>query len=245
MRLFSTDLDGTVVGNPEATVRFARFWQSLPDAIRPVLVYNSGRLVEDQIELIAQTGLPEPDFIIGGVGTMLYNKADTGISDRFSSAIAQGFDNSAVERVISRIAGVQKQPDQYQHALKSSWYLHNSTPDALHAIQQDLESQGLQAQIVYSSSRDLDVLPRNANKGFAALWLAQSLGITAEDIIVAGDTGNDRAMFEIPGARGIIVANALDELRELGNNNDRVMITDLPMADGVIQGLTHWLAHQP
>lgn len=245
MRLFSTDLDGTVVGNPEATRRFARFWQSLPDDNRPVLVYNSGRLVEDQLALIEETGLPEPDFIIGGVGTMLHHKANTDISDSFNLAIADGFDGHSVERIMSGVDGIKKQPDEYQHALKSSWYLYDSTQDALAAIQQRLEHEGLQAQIVYSSSRDLDVLPRNANKGFAAMWLAKSLGIAPGDIIVAGDTGNDRAMFEIPGVRGIIVANALEELRQLGNNNDRLMIAKLPMADGVIEGLTRWLAHKP
>lgn len=245
MRLFSTDLDGTVVGNPEATRRFARFWHSLPDDIRPVLVYNSGRLVDDQLALIDETGLPEPDFIIGGVGTMLHHKTNTSLSDNFSSAIADGFDSHSVERVMSGIDGIKRQPDEYQHALKSSWYLHDSTQDALTAIQQRLEHAGLQAQIVYSSSRDLDVLPRNANKGYAALWLAKSLGIAPSDIIVAGDTGNDRAMFEIPGVRGIIVANALEELRQLGNTNDRLMIAKLPMADGVIEGLTRLLAREP
>lgn len=244
MKLFSTDLDGTVVGDAEATHRFAQFWQSLPDDIRPVLAYNSGRLIDDQLELIAETGLPEPDFIIGGVGTMLYNKADPTISGRFSTAIAAGFDPGAVERVIAKITGIEKQPARYQHALKSSWYLYDSTRDALSDIQQRLEGEGLQAQIVYSSGRDLDILPHNANKGFAALWLANHLGIAPSDIIVAGDTGNDKAMFEIPGVRGIIVANALEELRQLGETNDRLMIADFPMADGVIQGISHWLAQK-
>lgn len=244
MRLFSTDLDGTVVGNADATRRFAQFWHSLPNDTRPVLVYNSGRLVEDQLALIEETGLPEPDFIIGGVGTMLYSKADTALSDRFSSAIAEGFDYPSVERIVAQTKGIQKQPAQYQHPLKSSWYLYDSTPDALSAIQQRLKSEGLHAQIVYSSNRDLDILPRNANKGFAALWLAKTLGIVPDNIIVAGDTGNDRAMFEIPGACGIIVANALEELRQLAKTNDQLMITNLPIADGVIEGLTHWLARK-
>lgn len=71
---FSTDLDGTVVGDNDATRRFRDFWQSLPDDRRPVLVFNSGRLVDDQLALLEEVPLPRPDYIIGGVGTMLHAK---------------------------------------------------------------------------------------------------------------------------------------------------------------------------
>ena len=47
IKLFSTDLDGTLLGNPEATLRFATAWAALPAATRPLLVYNSGRLVDE------------------------------------------------------------------------------------------------------------------------------------------------------------------------------------------------------
>ena len=72
LRLFSTDLDGTVVGDNDATRRFRDFWQSVPDDLRPVLVFNSGRLIDDQLALIEDTPLPKPNYIIGGVGTMLH-----------------------------------------------------------------------------------------------------------------------------------------------------------------------------
>jgi hypothetical protein len=45
IRLFSTDLDGTILGNPEAAWRFGEAWQALPLARRPLLVYNTGRTV--------------------------------------------------------------------------------------------------------------------------------------------------------------------------------------------------------
>ena len=53
VRMFCSDLDGTLIGNPEATRRFKQAWESLPARSRPLLVYTSGRLVQDVIDLLA------------------------------------------------------------------------------------------------------------------------------------------------------------------------------------------------
>ena len=71
IRLFSSDLDGTLLGNPESSRRFRTAWELLPRRERPLLVYNSGRLVEDVRHLVERGELPAPDFVIGGVGTQV------------------------------------------------------------------------------------------------------------------------------------------------------------------------------
>src|SRR5690606_1737681 len=53
IRLFSTDLDGTLLGNPEAAWRFTQAWESLNPGSRPLLVYNTGRTVADTRGLAA------------------------------------------------------------------------------------------------------------------------------------------------------------------------------------------------
>ncbi|HPJ19002.1 MAG TPA: HAD family hydrolase, partial [Actinomycetota bacterium] len=68
VRIFCTDLDGTMLGKPDATLRFRRVWESLPDDQRPLLCYTTGRLLNDTVKVIASTDLPEPDFAICGVG---------------------------------------------------------------------------------------------------------------------------------------------------------------------------------
>src|SRR5438270_463449 len=53
IQLFCSDLDGTLLGNPEAARRFKDAWEALPRRQRPLLCYNSGRLVQDVIDLLA------------------------------------------------------------------------------------------------------------------------------------------------------------------------------------------------
>ena len=240
VRLFSTDLDGTVVGDNAATARFRDFWQSLPDETRPILVFNSGRLIDDQLELMEQVPLPKPNYIIGGVGTMLSCRDQPSLSTAFTASLGQDFEVEKIIRVMSGLDGVTIQTDRYQHGLKSSWYMHDADEAALAHVEERLAENGINARVVYSSSRDLDILPRAADKGAAINWLCDHLEFGLDEAVVAGDTGNDKAMFQLPDIRGIVVANALEELKALGAENINIFQASETEADGVLQGLKHW-----
>jgi len=240
IRLFSSDLDGTLAGDPRASRAFADFWSALDPASRPVLVYNSGRLVDDMATFIVEERLPQPDFFIRGVGTMLSSSSHGHLADRFSAAVGRGYDVAAVERILSQFPGVTRQPDRYQHAYKSSWFLHDAGGTELVALEAALAEAGLSATIVYSSGRDLDIIPDQADKGSALTWLCAELGVGLDEVVVAGDTGNDRGMFTLRGVRGIVPANGLAELRALGMRMPNVYMAGSEMAAGVIEGLRHW-----
>ncbi|NTJ41429.1 HAD-IIB family hydrolase [Agrobacterium larrymoorei] len=242
VRIFSTDLDGTVVGNNEATARFRDFWQSMPEETRPLLVFNSGRLLDDQFELMESVPLPKPDYVIGGVGTMLSCRDQPSLRQAYTSSLGQAFDTAKISALMSDIPGISIQPERYQHGLKSSWYLHDADETFLSEIEARLSDEGIDARIVYSSNRDLDILPRAADKGAALTWLCDHLQLGLDEAVVAGDTGNDKAMFELPDVRGIVVSNALEELQALGRNRTNIYAALEAEADGVISGLKHWLS---
>lgn len=242
LRIFSTDLDGTVVGDNAATARFRDFWQSLPEDSRPLLVFNSGRLLDDQFDLMKQVPLPSPDYVIGGVGTMLSCRDEPALETAYTASLGQAFDIDNVKSLVSGFPGISIQPERYQHGLKSSWYLHDANADDIAGIERLMADNGIDARVVYSSQRDLDILPKAADKGAALTWLCRHLAIGLDEVVVAGDTGNDRAMFELPGVRGIAVANALPELKALALGQDNIFCALENEADGVISGLQHWLS---
>lgn len=239
-RIFCSDIDGTLLGKADAALDFSLTWESLPKNNRPLLVYNTGRLLDDTLRLIRKKRLPAPDFCICGVGTVIYNfKKSTHLKD-FSVVLEEGWDLDRVQEVVKEnIPGAAPQPDQFQTPYKSSWYAHSSD-DEIANLEDALNSSGLNTNVVYSSGRDLDVLPKFANKGNALSWLLKHLDLPRESCLVAGDSGNDNAMFFKRGISGIVVANAQPELLERVLGRDTVFHAEGACAEGVLQGLKHF-----
>ena len=235
MRLFCSDLDGTLVGNPEASERFRRSWSLVTHC---QLVYSSGRLLGDMRELLTREPLPDAQFLIAGVGTQIYDCTAGRVIEEYEISLEESWNLARVEALMREFPGAQRQPPEFQHRLKSSWYLPRAGREVLGRLTQRFQDEALPVQIVYSSFRDLDILPVSASKGAALLWLLKSLGLACEECLVAGDSGNDSSMFLLPGVRGIVVDNAQAELFEtiLPLN---VYCSLATMADGVVEGLNH------
>ncbi len=239
IKLLSFDLDGTLLGNREATKEFKSAWETLSRENRPLLCYNTGRLFDDTLQVIKAEGLPEPDYCICGVGTLIYNYAEKRVEQGFADLLHHGWDLIKAELLMSEIPGAVLQPREFQNDFKSSWYLENAAELELNTIKDSLKDKGLDVNVVYSSSRDLDILPRHATKGNALLWLMETLAIRGDQVIVGGDTGNDLSMFQIPRVRGIIVANAMSELLLL-KDREECYLAQGETARGILEGLVQW-----
>ena len=130
------------------------------------------------------------------------------------------------------------QPDEFQAEFKLSYFAEDLDRGFLVEVPRRLAASGQAVEIVYSSRRDLDVLPAGVNKGSAAAFLATGWGFSAGQVIVAGDTGNDASMFT-HGFRGVVVENAHAELNSLRSHD--VYHSAKTFADGVLDGLQYWL----
>ena len=239
VKLFCTDLDGTILGNLESMRRFKEAWEALSPKRRPLLCYNSGRLLDDVLAVLETQSLPWPDYIIGGVGTQLYDAKAKQALTKFDKQFGKGWDLAKIEQILAAFPGVTRQPPEFLHPYKSSWYLLQASPEIVEVLRSQLSDAGLKVSIVYSSTRDLDILPENTSKGRALEWLCEHTKIRLKHVVVAGDTGNDSSMFLLPGVKGIVVENAQPELFQA--------VVHLPtytatrgVADGVLQGLTHF-----
>jgi hydroxymethylpyrimidine pyrophosphatase-like HAD family hydrolase len=84
-------------------------------------------------------------------------------------------------------------------------------------------------------------LPAGVHKGSAAAFLVAKWGLRTEQVVVCGDTGNDKSMF-MRGFRGVVVGNAQPELKALQSPD--VYHSERTHADGVLDGIEHWLRRQ-
>ena len=101
-----------------------------------------------------------------------------------------------------------------------------------------LQQMKLNAQVVFSSNVDVDILPMNANKGNAIKYVQTELGIANHKTLVCGDSGNDISMFQ-QQTFGVIVNNAQSELIEWYkvNADERHYFANSSYANGILEAL--------
>jgi len=238
--LFASDLDGTLLGKLDATQAFWMTWKALGREESPLLCYNTGRMVDDTIRLVRENVLPPPDYLICGVGTEIYDYRKKRSLKSFTNILEEGWDLERVKSVVTTVFPTAVlQPKYYQTKYKSSWFRPDATPEDIEALDAALGEAGLDINIVYSSNRDLDILPKFANKGNALVWLLKHLKIPRRACLVAGDTGNDSAMILKKDVNGLVVGNAQPELLEAVVGSSAYLAREF-FADGVLEGLQHF-----
>jgi sucrose-6F-phosphate phosphohydrolase len=239
LNLLVCDLDGTLLGDGRALEQFA-VWYSRA-RVNTRLVYASGRFVKSVRESINTSPLPEPDGIIGGVGTQIYDVSAARRMPMWPPSIFE-WNPYEVRAVCALHAELTPQPEYLLSYYKVSFYAVDLGRTFIDNLILQMAAAGQRVTIVYSSNRDLDILPADADKGAATAHLAKRWKIDAQRVIVAGDSGNDLAMFQA-GFRGIVVGNACPELRSLESPN--VYQSTAEFAAGVLEGLDYWLDSQP
>lgn len=245
--VFASDIDNTLTGDDSALGTLAAELAVLRRSGKLFLILSTGRRLEQVLSGVDDEGLPQPDAVISQVGTEIYlppftkSMAPLSVWER---RLHRSFSRQRALRFLQDIEGLEMQPAAYNTPLKVSAYL-DRAPDpeaAARAIEQRIKDAGDtdSYQVVWSSGRDLDIIPAEAGKGNAIRFLLDYLQLDPEMVIVAGDSGNDRSMFEA-FAHGIIVANAQPELKALRQNGSPTYyMAHRPCAAGVREGLRHF-----
>ena len=239
-----SDIDGTLTGDDAALRRLV---DRLAEFRRAggMFVLVTGRSYGEVLCGLVDEGLPMPDAIITQVGTEIYLPPfvpECESMPEWSATLAQSFTHQQAVDLVEPDGQWALQPGKANTPFKASWW-YVGRGDA-HAAAQRVAARVDQApgyRVIWSSGRDLDILPAVAGKGRALRFLLQHWQRDPDSCVVAGDTGNDIDMIG-SFSHGIVVANAQAELLNFGRerNGDQVFMASHPYAAGVEQGLDYW-----
>jgi sucrose-6-phosphatase len=241
--LIVTDLDSTLVGNNISLKEFNRLFQQHREIYGSKLVYATGRSLQLYEELESEVDLLPPDMLITSVGSEIYNTQREMDID-WANQLSEDWDVQIVRQVASEYPQLRPQPESEQGPFKVSFFLQSEYRTILEDLQLRLRTRNIQAQIIYSSDRDVDVLPRRSGKGRALRHVRNILNMPLNRTVACGDSGNDIAIFT-ENTFGIIVGNARAELIQWYRANQRanLHLASSNCAAGILEGLRHfgWL----
>lgn len=241
--LLVTDLDDTLVGDDNALKHLNQQLSQHRQAQGTILVYSTGRSLVSYQGLKVKKRLLDPDAVITAVGTEVYRQNSDTPDINWSNKLSQRWERDLVLATAAHFADLIPQPESEQRPFKVSYYLtQEAALEVLPQLEAALQARGLEIKLIYSSGKDLDILPRHADKGEAMTFMRQSLDMPATQTVVCGDSGNDRALFNAGAERGIIVGNAKPELLKWHYANPSLnrYLALAHWAGGILEGLNHF-----
>lgn len=234
--LLASDIDGTLLGDESGEVLFQQF-VARNDG-RVTLAYVTGRHRGSVLALVEQGRLPRPRFICSEVGTEILDLEDPSnrIGQAYAAQVAADWDLEEIYR-LGLGDGIRRQEfDKGQTRFQAGFYW-DAQPESLRGFYDRLARLGpVYIQTAYDMY--IDVMPLALGKGNAVRFLQESWGLSAEQVLVAGDSGNDRQMFET-NFKAIIPSNALDELKDFARQPWHYH-SPYPAGRGVLDGLRHF-----
>lgn len=233
-RLFlAVDLDGTFLGGSDGARReLYSFIEARRDEI--ALAFVTGRDIAFASNVPREFGTPEPDFIVGDVGTTVvkapawipHQPIEAWIDSRWPGPSPAG-------DIMAKWQGLEIQSVFGGRRLS---YFYRDRAEA-EAAAREIESAGYTALI--SAGVFFDVLPRGVDKGRTLLALLAHEGIPHERVLCAGDTLNDLSLFAT-GLKGVAVANAEPELKTAIETFTNVYKAAREGAGGIREAIDHF-----
>jgi len=236
--LLITDLDNTLVGDDHGTYTLNQKLLAKRDKL--YLIYATGRSYSSALQLMNEKKLLEPDYWVTGVGTEIYyqGKRDT----LWESHISDQWEPRVILNIAKYFKQLLPQSLQEQNPWKISFSLdYPENIGVIEKLRSKLNAHGAVYQLIFSSQKDIDIIPYKTNKGLAITYIRKFLQIPTDLTLVCGDSGNDINLFE-QLTIGTIVSNAQRELLDWYQNNSSsyIYLAHSSYAWGILDGLEYF-----
>ncbi|NNM52289.1 MAG: HAD-IIB family hydrolase, partial [Pseudomonadales bacterium] len=231
--ILATDLDGTLLAGPQPARRILR--ELFRDNVcSSKLIFVTGRGLESILPVLNDPTVPRPDYIIADVGaTVVYGESLLPVSPLLQEITAAWPGTQQVLEALAPFTYLERQTVPQER--RCSFYVQEDLIDdeLRHVVNE------LGCELLFSSQRYLDVLPKGVGKGASLQRLCKQLDFNLESVVVVGDTLNDLSMFTV-GFHGIVVGGAEPPLIEAVRHVDRAYIAEGEGCAGILDGLVHY-----
>lgn len=230
--LLATDLDGTFLGGRQ-TDRL-KLYRLIREQENIRLLFVTGRGVESVMPLLDNPVIPDPDYIICDVGATVLNGQTLEPVQPIQSEIERLWPGTlAIKKRLKKVKGLRLQPVSQQRRV-SFFYDDTTDIDAVKKIAADME-----LDVLLSAGKFLDILPRDINKGTTLKRLVKLMNFPANDILVAGDTLNDRSLYDTT-YKGVVVGAAEPALVDYTQGMPNVLHAKALGAGGILESMNHF-----
>lgn len=230
--LLATDLDETFVGDQNSLKCLLSHYETLEEAV--YLAYITGRHRASVAQLIYEESLPTPDFLITDIGTVIYAGPQFEEDEDWKKRMSKEWHPDRILKTAENIPGLSCQ--DLPNKRRVSFY--SEGPRPAKALKKALLKSGIPHNFIFSSNRDVDILPKGGGKGEALKFLIKKYADKETNVLVAGDSGNDLDMLQA-GYPAVIVSNAGPDLAVL-EGNDKLFRANYPYAEGILEAWQHF-----
>jgi sucrose-phosphate synthase len=233
-RLLVCDIDNTLVGDKEALEELLAWLEDHRNQI--AFGVATGRVLERTSTVLERWNVPRPDVLVTAVGSEIHYGRPDLVSDlNWQRTIDYRWDTLSLRECLAEVPGIRLQAERDQRDFKLSYFVDPEEWPGARELRRRLKEWGLSASLIYSHNEFLDLLPIRASKGRAIQYLARRWGFRMDEILVAGDSGNDADMLR-SGALGVVVKNHSSELRYL-RGRERIHFAGASYARGILEGI--------
>lgn len=234
-KILISDIDNTLAGDKRSLKQLLNI---LRDNTRKLAWgVATGRSLELTIDIMNEQLIPIPDVLICSVGSEIYYGPNLRIDRGWQQHLSTNWKPEQIRDVLGRLDFLGLQGQEGQRAFKISYYMKDDQ-ELLARVHQHLAAAKLLCQVIFSHGQFLDILPYRASKGKAIKYLQYKWGISPQNVMVSGDSGNDEDMLRGRSC-GLVVGNYSRELENL-KGKPRIYFSKKKHAAGIIDGLNHY-----
>lgn len=198
----------------------------------------TGLSFDEAWEVIRRCGMPEPGFVVSGLGAEI-RYGETGVLDEnWRTQIATRWRRDEVVEVFSQIDCLSLQEDEFQHPFKVSYLMDSNRAQTRLKLQQVLRERGISAKVIVTARAFVDVIPIRSGKDVALRYLGNRWGIDPSRIFYFGTYGNDSAA--VRGRNLSALAGDADRVLKQLAERPRLYHARGNGLEGFFEGLDHY-----